>query len=166
MSLVVIAFLTVSCMAATAQTPITVTTDKALYSDGDTMIISGTVSNQLNIPISIIIRDGNQTPVYIAQTNPKADNTYSTQAIAGGDLWKTAGKYEIDVTYGGSDKTAKTTFSFTPGQSQPASNSTNQNNTSTIPKVPEFGSLSASILAISILLVIAMYAKARPLLKI
>ncbi|MGI0074682.1 MAG: hypothetical protein ACREA5_01930, partial [Nitrosotalea sp.] len=148
-SLAVITFLTVSFMAATAQTPITVTTDKTTYSDGDTITISGTVADQLNIPISIIIRDSNQAPVYIAQTNPKADNTYSTPAIAGGDLWKTVGTYEIDVTYGGSDKTSKTTFSFTPN-SQPASNATQQTNAGNV-TVPEFGPLSAPIFAIAIL---------------
>ncbi|MGI0059782.1 MAG: hypothetical protein ACREBJ_08430, partial [Nitrosotalea sp.] len=76
-----------------------------------------------------------------------------------------AGTYEIDVTYGGSDKTSKTTFSFIPNSSQPASNATQQTNAGNV-TVPEFGPLSASIFAIAILSVIIMYAKARPLLKI
>lgn len=164
-SLAAIALLTISFMAATAQAPITVTTDKTAYSDGDTIIISGTVADQLNIPVSIVIRDSSQTPVYIAQTNPGASNTYSATIIAGGNLWKNAGTYEIDVTYGGADKTAKTTFTFAPIQSTPASNVAPQTNT-TIPAVPEFGPLSATIFAIAILSVIIMYAKARPLLKI
>ncbi len=164
-SLVAIAFLTISFMAATAQAPITVSTDKTSYADGDTMIISGTVVDQLNIPISVIIRDNNQTPVYIAQVSPTADNTYSTQVIAGGNLWKSTGTYEIDVTYGGSDKTAKTTFSFTPSQSQPVSNTTNQSNT-TIPSVPEFGSLSVIIFALAIVTTIVLSVKTRPHFKI
>ncbi|MGI0007788.1 MAG: hypothetical protein ACREAR_07320 [Nitrosotalea sp.] len=164
-SLVSIALLTISFMAATAQAPITVTTDKMAYSDGDTMTISGTVSDQLNIPVSIVIRDSAQTPVYIAQASPGASNTYSATVVAGGSLWKNTGTYEIDVTYGGSDKTAKTTFTFTPASQTPTSSVTPQTN-GTIPAVPEFGPLAASTFALAIVSVIIMYAKARPLLKI
>jgi hypothetical protein len=163
-SLVVIAFLTVSFLTAMAQTPITVTTDKISYSDGDTIMISGTVTDQLNIPISIVIKDNAQNPVYIAQTNPNSDNTYSAQAVAGGSLWKTVGTYEIDVTYGGQDRTAKTTFQFVGTHAQPASNTGNQTNATQ--KIPEFGSLSAAIFALSTFAVIITYAKARPSFKI
>lgn len=161
--LVAITILTVSFLTVVAQTPVTVTTDKLSYSDGDTIIISGTVTDQLNIPISIVIKDSSQHIVYIAQTNPNSDNTYSTQAVAGGDLWKTTGTYEIDVTYGGADKTSKTTFEFTP--SQPASptigNQTNPNQA-----IPEFGTLSMSIFSIAILAVVILYVRVRPPFKI
>ena len=130
----------------TSSNPITITTDKTTYSDGSTIIISGTVTDQLNIPISIIIKDSSQHIVYMAQTNPNSDNTYSTQAVAGGDLWKIAGTYEIDVTYGGKDRTSKTTFEFT-GQ-QPASSSTgNQTNPNQV--IPEFGPLAGMVIAVS-----------------
>ena len=161
--LVAITFLTVSFLTAVAQTPITVTTDKPAYSDGNTITISGTVTDQLNIPISIVIKDSSQHIVYIAQTNPNSDNTYSTQAVAGGDLWKTMGTYEIDVTYGGADKTSKTTFEFTSsGQTAPSAG----NQTNATQAVPEFGPLSASIFAISILAVVILYARVRPSFKI
>ena len=159
--LVAISFLVVSFLSASAQTPITVSTDKTSYADGDAIAISGTVTDQLNIPISIVIRDGSNNMVYIAQTNPNSDGTYSTQAIAGGSTWKAAGTYEIDVTYGGPDKTAKTTFTYT--SSQPVSGTANQ--TSTIPAIPEFGPLSVSVFAISIAVMIT-YAKMRPTFKI
>lgn len=157
--LVAITFLTVSFLAASAQTPITVTTDKPSYSDGNTIIISGTVTDQLNIPISIVIKDSSQHIVYIAQTNPNSDNTYSTQAVAGGDLWKTTGTYEVDVTYGGADKTSKATFEFTPSVQAPSSTPSQTNATQA---VPEFGPLSVSIFGISILAVVILYARVRP----
>jgi len=166
LSIVAIIFLTVSCLTVVAQTqnaPITVTTDKSAYSDGNMIIISGTVTDQLNIPISIVIKDSSQNIVYIAQTNPNSDNTYSTQAIAGGDLWKTRGTYEIDVTYGGKDKTSKTTFGFIHVRELPASSTGTQNNATQA--IPEFGPLSASIFAISTLVVI-FYARIRPSFKI
>jgi hypothetical protein len=161
--LVAISFLAVSCLSATAQTPITVSTDKTSYADGDTIAISGTVTDQLNIPISIVIRDSSHNMVYIAQTSPDSQGAYSVQAIAGGSTWKTAGTYEIDVTYGGPDKTANTTFSFTTGASQPSSGVGNQ--TSTTPAIPEFGPLAVSVFAISIAVIIT-YTKTRPAFKI
>jgi len=161
--LVAITLFTVSFLTAAAQTPITVTTDKPAYSDGSTIMISGTVTDQLSIPISIIIKDSSQHIVYIAQTNPNPDNTYSTQAVAGGDLWKTMGTYEIDVTYGGADKTSKTTFEFT-SSAQPVSGAGNQTNATQA--VPEFGSLSVSIFAISTLAIVIFYARVRPSFKI
>jgi hypothetical protein len=159
--LVAISFLAVSFLGASAQAPITVSTDKTSYADGDTITISGTVADQLNMPISIVIRDSSNNMAYIAQTNPNADGTYSVQAIAGGSTWKTMGTYEIDVTYGGPDKTAKTTFEFT---SQPVSGATNQTNATT-PAIPEFGPLAVSVFAISIAVIIT-YAKMRPTFKI
>lgn len=110
-------------------------------------MISGTVTEQLNIPISIVIKDSSQHIVYIAQTNPNSDNTYSTQAVAGGELWKTPGTYEIDVTYGGADRTSKTTFEFTTSQ-QPAS-SASGNQTNPNQAIPEFGPLAGMIIAVS-----------------
>jgi hypothetical protein len=162
--LVAITFLTVSFLTAVAQTPITVTTDKPAYSDGNTIIISGTVTDQLNMPISIVIKDSSQHLAYIAQTNPNSDNTYSTKAVAGGNLWKTTGTYEIDVTYGGTDRTSKVTFEFVPTSGQPASSTRTQTNATQV--VQEFGPLSISIFAISTLAVVILYARVRPSFKI
>jgi len=161
--LVAITLLTVSCISAVAQTsaPITVTTDKPTYSDGNTIIVSGTVAEQLNIPISIIIKDSSNNIVYVAQTSPISGNTYSTQVVAGGDLWKMTGTYEIDVTYGGQDKTSKTTFQFTPTApvtQTPVPASPN-------PAIPEFGPLSAAIFAIATMAVVIVYAKAKTSFK-
>ena len=161
--LVALMLLSVSFLTAIAQTsnsPITVTTDKPLYSDGSTIIISGTVTDQLNIPISIVIRDSSQNLVYLSQVSPNPDNTYSTQATAGGDLWKTPGTYEIDVTYGGKDKTAKTTFEFT------ATSTSTGNQTNATEVIPEFGTLAASVFAISTLVVVIWHGRVRHSFKI
>lgn len=155
-----ISFLTV--MAQTQNMPISVNTDKPSYFEGSTIIISGNVLEQLNIPISVVIRDNSQHIVYLSQADPSTDNTYSLQATAGGDLWKTPGTYEIDVTYGGKDRIAKTTFEFL-GNEQ--SNGTVTQNNVTTNAIPEFGSLSTSIFVISIFAVILMYTKTRMSLK-
>lgn len=129
--------------------PITVTTDKTTYSDGNTILISGNVSEQLNVPISIVIKDSSQHIVFIGQVNPNPDNTYSTQAVAGGNLWTSTGTYEIDVTYASTDRTVKTTFEFTGIQSQQITNQTSVNQTNPNQAIPEFGPLAGMIITIS-----------------
>jgi hypothetical protein len=160
--LVAITLLTISFLSATAQTsaPITVTTDKTTYSDGNTIIVSGTVAEQLNIPISIIIKDSSNNIVYVAQTSPTSGNTYSTQVVAGGDLWKMTGTYEIDVTYGGQDKTSNTTFQFTPTAPAPTPIPASPNSA-----IPEFGPLSAAIFAISTMAVVILYTRVKTSFK-
>jgi len=163
-SAIAIPFLMISCLTVMAQTqnmPISVNTDKPSYFEGNTIIISGNVLEQLNIPISVVIRDNSQHIVYLSQADPSSGNAYSLQATAGGDLWKTPGTYEIDVTYGGKDRIAKTTFEFL-GNEQ-SNGTVNQANATNA--IPEFGSLSTSIFVISILVVIIMYAKTRMSLK-
>lgn len=113
----VIAFFLVPLLPVMGQGPemsqsITIMTDKSTYTDGDKIMISGTVTELLNVPMSIVIKDPNQKIVLIAQTNADNKNTYSTQITAGGSLWTTTGSYEIDVTYGSKDNTAKTTFEY------------------------------------------------------
>lgn len=133
----------------TSSDAITVTTDKTTYSDGSTIIISGKVLEQLNVPISIVIKDSLQHIVFIGQVNPNPDNTYSTQAVAGGNLWTSAGSYEIDVTYASTDRTAKTTFEFTGLESQQVRNQTSMNQTNPNQAIPEFGPLAGMIITIS-----------------
>ncbi|TLY06720.1 MAG: copper-binding protein [Thaumarchaeota archaeon] len=117
LSLLVISYLPVFAQSPSSTSvpsiPITVMTDKSSYSDGDTMIISGLVKDQLNVPISIVIKDTNQNIVLIGQVSANSDNTYLTQVTTGGILWSAVGTYEIDVTYGSKDRTAKATFVFT-----------------------------------------------------
>ncbi|MDE1830382.1 MAG: copper-binding protein, partial [Thaumarchaeota archaeon] len=103
-----------SCLfPASAQTAsIKVTTNQPTYADGDQMVISGTVSTQLNVPISIVVRDPSNNIVLIGQVTPNQDDTFSTTVTAGGGLWTATGTYEVDVTYGSKDNTAKATFQF------------------------------------------------------
>lgn len=132
----------------TSSGAITVTTDKTIYQDGSTITISGIVSEQLNVPISIVIKDPLKHIVFIDQTKPDVDTngniSYSTKAIAGGSLWISAGTYEIDVTYADKSRTSKTTFEFTSSQVQQGTNQTNPNQV-----IPEFGPLAGMIISVS-----------------
>ena len=126
---------------------ITVLTDRSSYSDGDQMTISGTVNTQLNVPISIIVKDPSQNPVEIGQVSPTPNNTYSTQLTTGGRLWAATGVYEIDVTYGSAANTAKTTFEFTSKNPETPGNISGTGNQT----VPEFGPMAFVVLAISMI---------------
>lgn len=128
--------------------PITVMTDKPTYSGGDQITISGTVSTQLNVPISIVVKDPSQNIVELGQVSVNSDNTYSTQMTAGGKLWASTGTYEVDVTYGSKDNTAKTTFAFTGNALGTSGNMTGTTGNQTI---PEFGPMASTVLAISIM---------------
>lgn len=93
--------------------PITVTTDSKFYNDGDRILISGTTRDYIqNMPITVIIRNPVGNIVVIAQVPLGADKTYSTTVQAGGTLWQASGTYEVDVTFGTPDRSAKTTFQF------------------------------------------------------
>ncbi len=112
LTLVLVNSLGTSGVSAQTNAPIMVTTNQPTYSDGDQMVISGTVSAQLNVPISIVVRDPSGNIVLIGQVSVNPNNSYSTTVTAGGDLWTAVGTYEVDVTYGSKANTARTTFQF------------------------------------------------------
>ncbi len=98
---------------STTSSPVTVTTDKPSYNDGDKITISGAVQGYLgDTPISVIIRNPIGNIVYINQVSLGNATTYSTTISAGGNLWQAAGTYTISVQYGGPDRTATATFGF------------------------------------------------------
>ena len=98
----------------TTSVPITVTTDKTSYNDGDKIIISGTTRDYISgTPVSVIVRNPIGNVVSISQIDLGTDKTFSTTITAGGGLWQAAGTYEVDVQFGSKDRSAKTTLQFT-----------------------------------------------------
>ncbi len=112
---------------AFAQSPILVTTDKPSYNDGDTIMVSGTVSDLLSgYQISIQIFEpefGNI--VYINQFGVGSDKKYNHQLTAGGPGWFSAGAYKVVVTYGTEKRVAETTFDFSGSSTTPKGKSIN-----------------------------------------
>ncbi len=92
--------------------PITVSTDKSSYAEGDTIMISGVVKDLIGQGLSIVITSSNGNRVAIAQVDVSDDKTFSTEITAGGPLMKFDGTYTVTVTYGGLQRTAETTFDF------------------------------------------------------
>jgi len=94
------------------QSSIVVTTDKASYSEGETILVTGEVRDLYSgTPVSVIVLSSNGSIVSIAQVTVGADKKFSTEIIAGGTM-KMEGTYTIKVTYGTENRTAETTFEF------------------------------------------------------
>ena len=93
--------------------PITVTTDKDAYDDGETITITGQVSQRLSgYPVTLQVISANGNLVTVKQLDVSEDNTYGTDIAAGGSLWRSQGTYTIKVLYGTDTRTAETTFEF------------------------------------------------------
>ncbi|MFZ9006536.1 MAG: copper-binding protein, partial [Nitrosopumilaceae archaeon] len=81
--------------------PIVVTTDKTSYSEGETIMVTGEVSEVLfGYAISVMTLAPNGNVVSIDQVMVGSDKTFSTELSAGGSLMKQSGEYTIQVLYG------------------------------------------------------------------
>lgn len=93
--------------------PIVVTTDKASYEEGETILVTGEVKDRLSgVPVSLRVIAPNGNIVTVAQIEVGADKKYSAELIAGGALMRADGTYVVTVLYGTENRTAETTFSF------------------------------------------------------
>ena len=92
---------------------ISVQTDDDNYDEGDTIVVSGTITTIIgDTPITLqLFNDDNM--VQIAQIKVSQDGNYSYAILAEGSLWKNPGKYVIKVTYG-EGNLAETTFLYVP----------------------------------------------------
>jgi len=98
---------------AQTEDPIAISTDKPSYSDGETIIISGEVSDLLSgYPVTLRVIAPNGNLVTTEQFDVGADKMFSVEITAGGPLWKSSGIYTIMVLYGTSARTAEATFDF------------------------------------------------------
>ena len=93
--------------------PIVVTTDKTSYSEGDTIMVTGEISETLfGYAISIYVLAPNGNRVALDQVMPASDKTFSAQFTAGGNLMKASGEYTVQVLYGTDKRTDQATFTF------------------------------------------------------
>ncbi len=99
---------------AFGQSSVVVTTDKASYSEGETVLITGEVAQLLGgyaLSLTVIAPNGNL--VSIDQLTVGADKKFSTSLAAGGALMKIEGTYTITVQYGDNkNNSATTSFEF------------------------------------------------------
>ncbi|MGI0072582.1 MAG: PEFG-CTERM sorting domain-containing protein [Nitrosotalea sp.] len=93
--------------------PLTVSTDKREYSEGDIIIISGVVKSPVaKSQLTLQIFDSQLNLVHVEQTDLSKDGTYTIAVKIGGDLWKNFGTYKIRAQYGFNHVVAQTNFDF------------------------------------------------------
>lgn len=91
--------------------PITVSTDKREYSEGDNIVISGMVRSPVaNAPLTLQIFDRQMNLVRIEQADLSKDGSYTISVKVGGNLWKNFGTYKVKVQYGFNRVVAQTNF--------------------------------------------------------
>jgi len=91
---------------------ISVQTDDNNYDEGDTILISGSVTTIIgDTPVTLqLFKDGNM--VQVAQFAVAQDGNFSHTIIAEGPQWKNEGEYIVKVVYG-EDNISETFFNFT-----------------------------------------------------
>jgi len=102
--------------------PVTVSTDKTSYSEGEAIRVKGEVSQILfGYSISLMVIAPNGEVVSIDQVMVGSDKKYSTELTAGGSLMKSDGEYTIQVLYATENRTASTSFQYiSSGTTQPS----------------------------------------------
>ena len=101
--------------------PITVTTDKESYADGETIVISGESKDFISgVQVSVVVINPIGNVVTVQQLDLETDKTYSTSITAGGGLWKAAGTYTVKVQYGSDNRSNETTFEFSGSSGTPS----------------------------------------------
>ena len=92
---------------------ISVQTNDINYSEGDTILISGSIVTMIgDTQVTMQLFEGSNL-VEIAQIKISQDGNYTHTIIAQGPLWKTQGTYLVKVTYGESN-VAETLFDYAP----------------------------------------------------
>jgi hypothetical protein len=105
-----------NAQAPTSVPPLSVKTDLPLYTDGNTVTVTGFIKN-LNqdypVDLTLLVRDPTGNLVYIGQITPKADGNFEATFITSG-TFKVGGEYTIQASYSGQKATAK--FNFVGGE--------------------------------------------------
>jgi len=113
LSAIIIASIGISPVFGQVANPVTVTTDKTAYVDGDKVLVTGAVKEILTgFPISLSLIAPNGNLVTVEQIDISPNNTYSAELTLGGPLMTMGGTYTIEVQYGTPNRTAQTTFTF------------------------------------------------------
>ena len=101
LSLILIASIGMAAAFAQTDSLMTLETDKSVYLDGETIVISGEVETRYSgMPVTIIIKSPNGNLVGVDQISVNAENKYSTEITSGGSLMSLSGTYTILVHYG------------------------------------------------------------------
>ncbi len=94
---------------------ISFSTDRSSYHKGDSILISGQVSNFIpNEQVTIWITNLQGVAVAIAHVETKSGNDFSTSIPAGGGLWESGNAYRVYAQYGTRSSVASSDIVFEP----------------------------------------------------
>jgi len=100
-SAILIASIGMASAFGQTDTLMTVETDKSIYLDGETIVITGEVEKHYTgTPVTVIIKSPNGNIVGLDQLLVNTEKEYSTELKSGGSLMTTSGTYTILVFYG------------------------------------------------------------------
>ena len=102
---IVVLFLVASVPASTAQIgsniPITVNTDKSVYSYGDSIVIQGMIQNiRVGQVVTLVVTNQQGNIITVDQLSVSKDKSFSTEIQTLGPLWEKDSVYTIKVQYG------------------------------------------------------------------
>ena len=92
---------------------ITIQTDKTFYSEDETIVISGNVTNIIGSKPIVIQIIHEATYVHLSQVEVAQDGSFTQTVIAEGALWGNFGKYTVRASY--QDRIAETGFNYNLG---------------------------------------------------
>lgn len=94
---------------------ISFSTDKSSYHNGDSILISGKVSNFIpNQQVTVWITSPQGMAVAITHVEIESSNDFSTSIPSGGGLWKSGNTYKMYAQYGSRSSVASAEIAFEP----------------------------------------------------
>ena len=94
---------------------ISFSTDKSSYHNGDSILISGKVSNFIpNQQVTVWITNLQGIAVTIAHIETESSDNFSTSIPSGGGLWQSGNTYKVYAQYGSRSSVASTDIVFEP----------------------------------------------------
>lgn len=94
---------------------ISFSTDKSSYHNGDSILISGKVSNFIpNEQVTVWITNLHGVAVAISHVETESSDDFSTSIPSGGGLWESGNTYKVYAQYGSRSSIASTDIVFEP----------------------------------------------------
>ena len=101
------------------QPTVSLTTDRQSYNQGDTIIISGKVSNSVqHVAVTLRIFNSHGDLLSVSQILPSSDGSFTKTILATGPLWADAGTYTVTYQYGSLGIPSNQTFYYNGGNGQ------------------------------------------------
>lgn len=117
-TITVLLFFVAALAISPAFAAVTVQTDKASYSVGDSLTVSGTVAPVVPAQdVAIVVKDPAGSIQFVAQVTPSAAGAYST-VVGAFSQGQASGSWTVTATYNGASQAAVFTLVGIPAQAQ------------------------------------------------